>query len=191
MKQKVTLKQKTSLQESCQGENKNIITDPGGDNEKKTSMLWVCIVFAVLVVAIVLFFIVKGDNQSHDFVNNDVAVEIPQSVSQNEQDSSMTDTVSVVFDEKGVLSKHNQETNISNSAIHSKKKEPQQRSKNDTYGVNNVAISEKSGDVNIDALRAIRGEFGNGIQRKEALGDSYSEVQNRVNEIYREKGLLQ
>lgn len=41
-----------------------------------------------------------------------------------------------------------------------------------------------SGDVEDLALRAIAGEFGNGDVRRAALGDMYSAVQARINEIY-------
>ena len=33
------------------------------------------------------------------------------------------------------------------------------------------------------ANKVIRGEFGNGADRKELLGESYKEIQKRVNEI--------
>ena len=41
-----------------------------------------------------------------------------------------------------------------------------------------------SGDVEDLALRAIAGEFGNGDARRAALGDMYSAVQSRINEMY-------
>lgn len=40
------------------------------------------------------------------------------------------------------------------------------------------------GDVEALALRAIAGEFGNGDARRAALGDMYSAVQARINEMY-------
>ena len=43
-----------------------------------------------------------------------------------------------------------------------------------------------SGDVEENARRVIRGDFGNGQERKDKLGSSYSEIQNKVNEIYRQ-----
>ncbi|MBD5329294.1 MAG: hypothetical protein HDS03_05345 [Bacteroides sp.] len=47
------------------------------------------------------------------------------------------------------------------------------------------AASSVSGSIESEALNAIRGEYGNGIVRKEKLGTSYSEVQSRVNEMKR------
>ena len=38
-------------------------------------------------------------------------------------------------------------------------------------------------DLEEMAKKVIRGEFGNGADRKELLGESYKEIQNRVNEI--------
>lgn len=43
-----------------------------------------------------------------------------------------------------------------------------------------------SGDVEENARRVIRGDFGNGQERKDKLGSSYSEIQDKVNEIYRQ-----
>lgn len=42
------------------------------------------------------------------------------------------------------------------------------------------------GDVETNARRVIRGDFDNGQVRKDRLGSSYSEIQGRVNEMYRQ-----
>lgn len=47
-----------------------------------------------------------------------------------------------------------------------------------------------SGDVEENARRVIRGDFGNGLERRDKLGTSYSEIQGKVNEMYRQ-GLVQ
>ena len=43
-----------------------------------------------------------------------------------------------------------------------------------------------SGDVETNARRVIRGDFGNGQERRDKLGPSYSEIQGKVNEMYRQ-----
>lgn len=43
-----------------------------------------------------------------------------------------------------------------------------------------------SGDVEENARRVIRGDFGNGLERRNKLGSSYSEIQGKVNEMYRQ-----
>ena len=42
-------------------------------------------------------------------------------------------------------------------------------------------------DVETNARRVIHGDFGNGQERKDKLGSSYSEIQGKVNEMYRQK----
>lgn len=49
-----------------------------------------------------------------------------------------------------------------------------------------MASATVSGDVEENAHRVIRGDFGNGQIRKNRLGSSYSEIQGRVNEMYRQ-----
>lgn len=44
--------------------------------------------------------------------------------------------------------------------------------------------AQTQADIDALAWRAIRGEFGNGQARKDALGDMYDEVQQRVNELW-------
>lgn len=39
-------------------------------------------------------------------------------------------------------------------------------------------------------LKVIRGNYGNGQERKDKLGDEYNEIQSKVNEYYRNNGLL-
>lgn len=49
-----------------------------------------------------------------------------------------------------------------------------------------VTSAPVSGDVEENARRVIRGDFGNGQERRDKLGSSYSEIQGKVNEMYRQ-----
>lgn len=49
-----------------------------------------------------------------------------------------------------------------------------------------VTSAPVSGDVVENARRVIRGDFGNGQERRDKLGSSYSEIQDKVNEMYRQ-----
>jgi hypothetical protein len=53
-----------------------------------------------------------------------------------------------------------------------------------TAGNNTFSILQ--GNLEEKALRVIRGDFGNGVERKHALGSEYNAIQQRVNEMYRE-----
>lgn len=43
--------------------------------------------------------------------------------------------------------------------------------------------------IEAKALQVIRGDFGNGLERKERLGSDYAVIQSKVNDMYR-KGLV-
>ena len=47
----------------------------------------------------------------------------------------------------------------------------------------------RSGDVTLDAKKAIRGDFGNGAERRRQLGNDYEQVQALVNKMYRDGNL--
>ena len=49
-----------------------------------------------------------------------------------------------------------------------------------------AASAPIGGDVVENAKRVIRGDFGNGQERKDKLGAAYSEIQRKVNEMYRQ-----
>lgn len=49
-----------------------------------------------------------------------------------------------------------------------------------------VASAPIGGDVVENAKRVIRGDFGNGQERKDKLGSAYAEIQSKVNEMYRQ-----
>lgn len=54
-----------------------------------------------------------------------------------------------------------------------------------TDETNKETTEENDGGFDLEEManKVIRGEFGNGTDRKEALGDSYADIQKRVNEI--------
>lgn len=48
------------------------------------------------------------------------------------------------------------------------------------------STSQVNGNLEENARQVIRGVFGNGQERKDKLGSAYSEIQGRVNEMYRQ-----
>lgn len=54
--------------------------------------------------------------------------------------------------------------------------------------VNNPPVTQ-SGDITMDAKKAIRGDFGNGAERRKNLGANYDKVQAVVNKMYQDGNL--
>lgn len=71
----------------------------------------------------------------------------------------------------------NENTKINNNSTVSKTKSNNNDSSN---SVSQGTIEEKT-------KQAINGVFGNGVDRKRALGDEYAAIQARVNELYRNR----
>lgn len=68
-----------------------------------------------------------------------------------------------------------------------KPSQPVQPKLNNPSFTNVVSASAPiGGDVVENAIRVIRGDFGNGKERKDKLGSAYSEIQSKVNELYRQ-----
>ena len=55
----------------------------------------------------------------------------------------------------------------------------------DNSGDDKSGIKEGDFDIDAAALDVIRGKYGNGQERKDALGDDYEMIQKRVNEMYK------
>lgn len=65
------------------------------------------------------------------------------------------------------------------------KKQEKKQTLTSTNSVSNPT-TEISGNLEENARQVIRGVFGNGQERKDKLGSAYSEIQGRVNEMYRQ-----
>ena len=64
-----------------------------------------------------------------------------------------------------------------------------EKPKVDTATESTPSVNTRSGDVTVDAKKAIRGDFGNGAERRRQLGNDYEQVQALVNKMYRDGNL--
>ena len=71
--------------------------------------------------------------------------------------------------------------------IHNKKKwqDNKDSKASDNAGDDKSGLKEGDFDIDAAALDVIRGKYGNGQARKDALGDDYEMIQKRVNEMYK------
>ena len=80
-------------------------------------------------------------------------------------------------------SDNNQSNNPSTNANTSA--QPVQPAQSKQSNATTTKIVVASAPVVENAKRVIRGDFGNGQERKDKLGSAYSEIQRKVNEMYR------
>jgi len=174
--------------------------EPG--SKKKNPVIF--ILLAVLIVGSGLFwFLNKGTTTpaetSNTSGNNEVSsapAQIDESTTPNNtannqgQDNSVNPSTATSSDnsvssspESGVSASSNNINNSSN--VESSNSTP---SKNQSSSSNSAPSAiTVGGSIDEKVNQVLRGDFGNGLERKQALGEEYAIIQAKVNELYRNK----
>lgn len=204
LKKKVTLKTKvadvtTPSDQPIQSESLNSNPKNKG-NGKKWGLLIVLV--AVVVIAFLLFKPGKTDNDSF-VVSQTVAETVAKNTSKTsdqvaEQGTSETKVNEDVVETKGNPNNSENvtaENNKSKSDTDAKASQSQEQP-SATTSVKKTSSVAQSKDISVPvgtleekAKLVIRGDFGNGEERKVKLGSEYSAIQRKVNEMYA-KGLV-
>lgn len=196
LKKKVTLK--TKIAETAT-QNQQTIQQPNPSNNEKGKKLGVLITLAM--IAVVAFFLLKPNNSG-----NDVSVSSPATsgtVAQNAdnaqkqeaekpilESTSNEESTPVVEEGKSNNEADNKPAIVSEQE---EKAQPTTETRNQAKEVISKTDQKEEtipvGSIEEKAKLVIRGDFGNGEERKMKLGSEYSVIQNMVNEMYA-KGLV-
>lgn len=200
LKKKVTLKTKVA---ETATQNQQTTQQPNPSGSGKGKKLGVLIVLAV--IAVVAFFLLKPNNSGNDVSISSPAT--PEIVAQNadnaqKQEAEQPVSESTTNEESApvvVEDKSNNEASDNNEnkpATVSGQEENAQTTtvvKTQTKEATSKASQKEeaipAGTIEEKAILVIRGDFGNGEERKMKLGTEYSAIQNKVNEMYA-KGLV-
>lgn len=199
MSETVQLKKKVKLKEK-----KSDTISPS--SPKKWPKVFIPII-VVAIIAVVAFLVwPKGDKTNDKEIAQNTAIDVQSTDTQdnttatnNADDNSVEEesqTVEQVVDE--ALTAPAEDVSETKETVETTTAEPAvaQPTTNNTTPkpsshskpANNTAPSHYTsgtltGDVEEDAKAVIRGEFGNGADRRAALGNRYNEIQSKVNEI--------
>ena len=204
LKRKVTLKTKvadvtTPSAQPIQSESQNSNPKQKG-NGKKWGLLIALV--AMVVIAVLLFKPGKMDDDSL-VVSQTVAETVAKNTSETsdqvaEQGTSETKVNEDVVETKGNPNNSENvtaENNKSKSDLDAKASQSQEQP-SATTSVKKTSSVAQSKDISVPvgtleekAKLVIRGDFGNGEERKVKLGSEYSAIQGKVNEMYA-KGLV-
>jgi len=153
------------------------------NNDKKKSPLMLIVIIAVIGMGIFWFInSSKNENQAAPVVNEAPAV---SNDSVTPQAEVATDTVQTEQPIATISSTQEAPTNA----------EPVNSTNSNTKINNNSSVSKNNGSSNSSnqgtieekAKQVLDGVFGNGTDRKNALGAEYDAIQAKVNEMYRNK----
>ncbi len=136
-------------------------------------IVFVIIALAIIAAAIICFISGKSDNEAHLTKSEEASVEAVSSTTLPDEniDPTITEVVaeSVHLQEDEAVAKTEEIIETTTGPA-------------DTQ----VSASVVEGSTDSEALKVIRGDYGNVPQRKELLGARYTEIQSRVNQLKKE-----
>lgn len=197
LKRKVTLRQKNAT-------SNEVTTTPPAPKK----LWWPWAIGVMLVCGGLVFFLTRGDNTSgtegkrpsEEFVEAVTAQDNPTTSSSSaetkadefseEQPSTQSEATntgnSQNTSETQIASQQAQETSSSQPNPTLKPQATKSTIADNTSASRNVSSTTVNGTAEEEAWRTIRGNYGNGLERREALGSRYDEIQSMVNKFYRE-----
>lgn len=202
IKQKVTLKKKSQqgrvTDSGNQAKNDHIEQSEPHKSNSGTSKWLLIIIAVILILAVVLCLRSWGGSSSEVVAAHEPE---PTSKASNAVDnSSLSPEQSVEVAKEGEpvqqvsvtnSEQANEEVGTStsetqeNEVVSAEAKQEPVPSKPSEVKTTEVPVAH-SGDIEEVAWNVIRGLYGNGNVRKEKLGDNYTLIQNKVNEMYRQ-----
>lgn len=149
--------------------------DPDTPEKKYTGKIVGAAVVVLLIVGIVVFFSMKGGGSDNP------STQLPQSV----EEPVILDSSSKVRSEVEI-----EESQISDLAINTDKAKNGATSKEDRMEESTAVPTSPSpavsSNIEQEAMKVIRGDYGVGQERRDKLGNQYGPIQNRVNQLKRE-----
>lgn len=176
----VKLKHKVQLRKKVE----EPITDGPNEPNAPKSKTWLWILLGVIVLGVIAYLLFPDTGKKNSSSVNEDRTEVVKEVATNEIDTvAAAPAEDPVGAEATELAPETSETPsqeaVPNATISSQQNNTATpASKTQTVGV--------SSDVEAEAMKVIRGDYGIGQERKNRLGDKYQPIQNRVNELKRE-----
>lgn len=180
LKHKVQLRKKVEEPEVGVPVVKPTSGSDGGDNGGK-SKVWI-LIGVIAICAIGFWFFSKFSNNMNEPIMSEVVEPLKDSAPREATDE---ETKSVAFVEESNADVNNsveqKQSTVTKETAPQIPVTPENTLTNSTVNTVNIPI-----DVDAEAMRVIRGDYGIGQERKDKLGIKYQTIQNRVNELKRE-----
>lgn len=151
---------------------------PSKENDRKK---WLWIILGIFAIVVLAWIFIPKSNDNNDGVITHGNEEVASTATADE------DTVAVeeVVVEENVIEEDGQSKAKENNSPEVRTPEtPVAQPVNSS--VSSVKSTTVSDDVEQEALKVIRGEYGIGQERKNNLGSKYQAIQSRVNELKRD-----
>lgn len=181
LKHKVQLRKKVEEPE-VSNNNGGIDINPTPTPNEPKSKAWLWILLGVIVLGVIGYLLFSKSNDK-------VAKPLEQEVETVAESSVPTDTIATGgANIEGVAPDDgNEAANTSDTKNSDVVETPATVDNTSTVPSSiQVNVSNVSNDVEAEAMKVIRGDYGVGQERKDKLGSQYQTIQSRVNELKRE-----
>lgn len=190
LKKKVTLKTKkvdSDIKQDIQSKDTASQEPVNNSNGGNKRILWIFLGIIALVVILSFVFLGKNKGSKSQLPkdNGGTVVKI-DSIKPTEDNTETTDSISVTKEDSALKKdsvnltpeKSSNEDNSNNGSTTNVAK--------DELKPQNSSSEPLNGSLEQKAIAVIRGTYGNGLERKQKLGNEYTVIQNKVNEMYRD-----
>lgn len=160
---------------------------PTPEPEKNKNNKWLWIALAIIVIILLIWWLLPGKSTESEPIVEEETIEEVVTPSENNEEVPDEAEVSAGDDAVDGYANNDEGSNPSEPAVNNLETAPTTAAPQTTNNVaQNNAPSVVSNDVEAEALKVIRGEYGIGQDRKNKLGNRYEAIQRRVNELKRE-----
>lgn len=160
---------------------------PALEPKEKNNNKWLWIILAIIVIILLIWWLLPGKSTESEPVVEEETIEEVTALAENTEDVSDEAEISAGEDAAEGNANNAESSNPSEPVANTPETTPAPTAPQSTDNVaKNIAPSVVSNDIDAEAIKVIRGEYGIGQERKNKLGNQYETIQHRVNELKRE-----
>ena len=162
----------------------NSVNPPPEPEEKKNGK-WLWVILAIIVIILLIWWLLPGKSTESSPIVGEETIEEVTTPAENTEEVSNEAEIPAGGDAGEENTNNDESSNPSEPVVNSPGTTPATPQTTNNVATNN-APSVVSNDVEAEAIKVIRGEYGIGQERKNRLGNKYDAIQQRVNELKRE-----
>ncbi|MBD5171685.1 MAG: hypothetical protein HDT02_00470 [Bacteroidales bacterium] len=153
--------------------------------EEKKNGKWFWVILAIIVIIFMVWWLLPGKSTDSEPIVEEGTIEEVTTPAENTEEVSNESEIPAGGDAVEKNANNDESSNSSESIVNTQEITPVATQTTNNVVTNN-APSVVSNDVEVEALKVIRGEYGIGQERINRLGNKYDAIQQRVNELKRE-----
>ena len=157
---------------------------PTLEPEEKKNGKWLWVILAIIVIILLIWWLFPGESTKSEPVVEEETIEEVTTPAENTEEVSNEAEIPAGGDAVEENANNGESSKPSEAVVNTQEATPVAPTTSNV--ATNNAPSVVSNDVEAEALKVIRGEYGIGQERKDKLGNYYEAIQRRVNELKRE-----